>query len=130
MHHLKLHSWIVGALVVAGCTGAAGVRTTTYDDPYYKPGPVYAEPLYSDAEISQNVYSALATIPGLDVNDVEVHVQDGVVHLSGHVHSHQSRAELEQLILSIDGVQHVDSADLVVAVPAEEPYRRHYGPGY
>lgn len=126
---LFLAGALVGGLGAAGCTGAGYVTSTGYQDPTYVE-PTYGEPAYkpdpvmSDAEIHDRLYTQLATIPGLDLDSVAVHVHEGVVHFEGHVHSQAALNDLEEMALSIPGVHHVDVADVEVATI----HRRQYAP--
>lgn len=126
---LFLAGALVGGLGAVGCTGTGTYVTgTAYEDPLYA-DPTYAEPVYkpdhpamSDAEIEDHLYTRLATIPGLDLDSVAVHVHEGVVHFEGHVHSQAALDDLEATALSVPGVHHVDVADVEVATVHRRPY--------
>ena len=109
------------AVMLGACAGQARVQTagTTAPPPDYKPSPTYVEPVITDADIRLAVDQRLSQMR--DTRDVRFHVHDGVVHLEGHVHSPQSKRRIEQAVLTLDGVEHIDSADLTVL---REPRRR------
>lgn len=61
----------------------------------------------SDARIREDVCEALADDPYLDASNVELHVSDGEITLSGIVPDRHARRRAEDCIDRIAGVRHV-----------------------
>lgn len=59
----------------------------------------------SDIAIRQHILSELEFEPALDAAHIGVAVEDGVVTLSGHVHSYAERAIAEQAVARVKGVK-------------------------
>ncbi len=77
----------LAALALAGCaTTAAGTAGRP------------------DADVAADVRSRLATVPEINPFTVEVGVRDGVVTLSGHVESAETRIQAEKLAREVAGV--------------------------
>lgn len=58
----------------------------------------------SDSGLARAVRKALAKAPGFDAAGVFVHARDGVVFLSGTVHSADQIRQAEQIARSVPGV--------------------------
>jgi osmotically-inducible protein OsmY len=63
----------------------------------------------SDARISEDVHDRLTEDSWLDASDVEVHVRDGEVTLSGRVRPRDDKRRAEDLAERVSGVTHVQN---------------------
>ena len=76
----------------------------------------------SDREIRGLVRDRLAEHRGLDVNDIEVHVADGVVQLAGRVGTEAERRVAEHVVTDVIGIASVDNQIVVDSLRrAESP---------
>jgi len=76
----------------------------------------------SDAEVRSVVRDRLAQHRGLDVNDISVHVENGVVQLSGRVGTEAERRVAEHVVTDVLGIADVDNQLIVDALRrAESP---------
>jgi len=73
----------------------------------------------SDSDIRQDVESELRWAPDIDPTDIAVTVKDGVVTLTGFVHSYLQKVRVEALVKNIDGVVGLAN-DLEVRVPEKD----------
>jgi hypothetical protein len=76
----------------------------------------------SDRELRDLVRARLAEHRGLDVNDIEVQVQDGVVRLGGRVGTEAERRVAEHVVTDVIGITSVENQVLV------DPLRRAESP--
>jgi hypothetical protein len=76
----------------------------------------------SDAELRSVVRDRLADHRGLDVNEISVHVEQGVVRLSGRVGTDAERRVAEHVVTDVVGITTVDNQLIVDALRrAESP---------
>lgn len=76
----------------------------------------------SDDEIRELVVSRLADHPGIDEQDIEVTVEDGVVHLQGRVGTEQERRVASRVLTDELGIEQTENELLV------DPIRRAESP--
>jgi hypothetical protein len=76
----------------------------------------------SDREIRGLVRDRLAEHRGIDINDIEVHVVNGVVQLAGRVGTEAERRVAEHVVTDVVGIPEVDNQLVVDALRrAESP---------
>ena len=76
----------------------------------------------SDAELRSLVRDRLAEHRGLDIDDISVHVDNGVVRLSGRVGTEAERRVAEHVVTDVIGIPSVDNQLIVDALRrAESP---------
>jgi osmotically-inducible protein OsmY len=63
----------------------------------------------SDELVRENVVDVLKRQPGVDIGDIDLHVEQGVVTLTGTVDNPQVWHETEKAIEGVPGVQRVDN---------------------
>lgn len=73
----------------------------------------------SDSDVKQDVEIELRWIPNFDPTDIGVAVKNGVVTLSGFVHSYLEKFEAEKAVKRVSGVVGVAN-DLEVRIPGGE----------
>jgi osmotically-inducible protein OsmY len=61
--------------------------------------------MMTDSEIRTALIERFDAIPSVDASDIDVHVEDGVVTLSGQVDTHQTRFQVERAARKIPGVR-------------------------
>lgn len=59
-----------------------------------------------DQELEDLIGQELGEYPDIDVDDLDIHVQDGFVTLSGHVGTEQEVQVVAQVLTDVLGVQH------------------------
>jgi osmotically-inducible protein OsmY len=63
----------------------------------------------SDQLVRENVVDVLKRQPGVDIGDIELHVAQGVVTLTGTVDNPEVWHQTEKAIEKVPGVQRVDN---------------------
>ncbi|MES2946948.1 MAG: BON domain-containing protein [Pseudomonadota bacterium] len=59
----------------------------------------------TDAELRADLLEVLDTIPAVSASDIEVMVDGGMVTISGHVDTHQTRFHLERMARRVSGMR-------------------------
>lgn len=59
----------------------------------------------SDAELKADLMERLDAIPAVNASDIEVNVDNGMVTLSGHVDTHQTRFQVERTARRVSGMR-------------------------
>jgi osmotically-inducible protein OsmY len=72
----------------------------------------------TDAQLRADVTDELAWDPALDASNVGVTVKDGVVTLTGHLHSFAEKHSIERAVRRVGGVRGI-AMELDVKLPAE-----------
>jgi BON domain len=76
----------------------------------------------SDRELRDLVYAHLRAHQGIDVDNIEVQVTEGIVHLIGRVGTEQERRVAEHVVTDVLGIQRFES-ELII-----DPLRRPESP--
>ena len=74
----------------------------------------------SDAELRSVVRDRLAQHRGLDIDEIDVHVEQGVVQLSGRVGTEAERRVAEHVVTDVLGIADVDNQLIVDALRRAE----------
>jgi len=79
-----------------------------------KPAPAYNKTLSSsektDADIKENIFQAFWKdnfLRAMEYDEIDVHVKNGIVHLSGHIVNTSSQSRIEEVIRDITGILEV-----------------------
>jgi osmotically-inducible protein OsmY len=59
----------------------------------------------SDAELKADLMERLDAIPAVNASDIDVTVDNGMVTLSGHVATHQTRFQVERTARRVSGMR-------------------------
>ncbi len=59
----------------------------------------------SDDELRADLIERFDAIPSIGRSDIDVHVQDGMVTLTGQVETHQTRFQVERAARKVAGVR-------------------------
>ena len=59
----------------------------------------------TDAELMTDLMERFDAIPSVDVSDIEVHVDNGMVTLIGEVDTHQTRFQVERAAHKVPGLR-------------------------
>jgi len=59
----------------------------------------------TDAELMTDLMELFDAIPSVDVSDIDVHVDNGVVTLIGEVDTHQTRFQVERAARKVVGLR-------------------------
>jgi hypothetical protein len=86
--------------------------------PFYGKGPKGYK--RSDARIHEEVCEAIAQQGFIDASDVEIHVDDGVVKLTGTVAHRQDKRVLEQMIERVHGIDEIHNEIRMRRDPRDE----------
>lgn len=132
--HVRVAVASDGTVTLSGTVPTHFARQAAEDDAWMIPGVQevrnelavqYRAALPEDAEIQENVRSALRWAPELDVADEGVTVEGGTVTLEGSVDALWKKHRVEDLALNVTGVLNVRN-HLVVA-PTHRPADRAVG---
>jgi osmotically-inducible protein OsmY len=61
--------------------------------------------MMTDSELKTVLMERFDAIPSIDATDIEVHVHDGMVTLSGEVDTQQTRFQVERAARKVPGVR-------------------------
>lgn len=76
----------------------------------------------SDAELKEDLMERLDAIPAVNSSDIEVNVDNGMVTLSGHVDTHQTRFQVERTARRVSGMRGLE----IKVKPALPTARKHH----
>lgn len=76
----------------------------------------------TDAELKAEVMELLDAIPAVNASDIEIDVDSGVVTLSGHVDTPQTRFQVERTARRVPGIR-----SLAISLkPGQLAGKKHY----
>ncbi len=76
----------------------------------------------TDSELKADLMEQIDAIATVNAADIEVHVEQGMVTLSGHVDTHQTRFQLERTVRRVPGMR-----GLAIKVkPTQAVSRKHH----
>lgn len=76
----------------------------------------------SDAELKADLMERLDAIPAVNASDIEVTVDNGMVTLSGHVDTHQTRFQVERTARRVHGMRGLE----IKVKPGLPTARKHH----
>lgn len=76
----------------------------------------------TDAELKADLMERLDAIPAVNASDIEVNVDNGMVTLSGHVDTHQTRFQVERTARRVSGMRGLE----IKVKPAQLTSRKHH----
>ncbi len=76
----------------------------------------------TDAELKADLMERLDAIPAVSASDIEVTVDNGIVTLSGHVDTPQTRFQLERTARRVSGMRGLE----INVRPGSPTPRRHH----
>ncbi len=75
----------------------------------------------SDAELKADLMERLDAIPAVNASEIEVNVDNGMVILSGHVDTHQTRFQVERTARRVSGMRGLE----IKVRPGQPTSRKH-----
>lgn len=76
----------------------------------------------TDSELKADLMEQLDAIPAVNASDIEVDVDHGMVTLSGHVDTHQTKFEVERTARRVHGIRSLQ----VNVKPLQAGSRKHH----
>ncbi len=76
----------------------------------------------SDADLKADLMERLDAIPAINASDIEVNVDNGLVTLSGHVDTQQTRFQVERMARRITGMRGLE----INIRPAHAAAKKHH----
>jgi osmotically-inducible protein OsmY len=76
----------------------------------------------TDAELKADVMERLDAIPAVNASDIEIDVDSGVVTLSGHFDTHQTRFQVERTARRVPGIRSLS----ISLKPGQLAGKKHY----
>ena len=76
----------------------------------------------TDAELKADLMERIDAIPAVHASDIEVMVTNGMVRLSGHVDTHQTKFQVERTVRRVPGMRGLE----VNLRPSQIPARKHH----
>jgi osmotically-inducible protein OsmY len=76
----------------------------------------------SDADLKADLMERLDAIPAINASDIEVNVDNGLVTLSGHVDTQQTRFQVERMARRITGMRGLE----INIRPAQAAAKKHH----
>lgn len=65
--------------------------------------------MMTDSELKAALMQRFDAIPAVDPSEIEMHVEDGMVTLSGQVDTHQTRFQVERAARKVPGIRGLES---------------------
>lgn len=76
----------------------------------------------TDSELKADLMERLDAIPAVNASDLEVNVEHGMVTLSGHVDTHQTKFQVERTARSVHGIRGLE----INVKPTQTGSRKHH----
>jgi osmotically-inducible protein OsmY len=76
----------------------------------------------TDAELKADLMELLDAIPAINASDIEVSVEHGMVTLSGHVDTQQTKSQVERTAKRVPGMRGLE----INVKPTETASRKHH----